>query len=82
MAGRGRVDHDEIGGAGLLEALHLAEHEDVLHAGNRRRHHVERAGRREPLRDPLQPVALELVEQRGVGRQGAGRDAVVELASS
>ena len=79
MAGGGRVEHDQVGGARLLEALHLAEHEDVLHAGNGRRDHVERARRREPLRDPLQAVAFEVFEERGVGRECAGRDAVVEL---
>ena len=81
MPGRGGVDHDEVGAALLLETLHLAEHEDVLHPGHRGRDHVERAGLHEPLRDPLQAVVLEPVAQRGVGGERAAPDLRGELAA-
>ena len=81
MAGRGGVDHDQVGAALLLETLHLAEHEDVLHPGDRRRDHVERAGLDQSLRDPLQPVVLEPVAERRVGGEGAAPDLRGELAA-
>ena len=73
MAGGGRVDEDQVGGAGPLERLDLAEHEDVLHAGDGGRHHVERARVDEPLRDPPQPVGLEVLDEGGVGGEGRAR---------
>ncbi len=79
VAGGGSVDDHEVGGAGLLDRLHLAEHEDVLHARHRGGDHVERAGRRETLRDPLHPVRHEIVDQRGVGREEPGPHAGVEI---
>ena len=56
-----------------LERLDLAEHEDVLHARDRRGHDLERAGTDQPLRDPAQPVVLEVVDERLVGRERPGR---------
>ena len=56
VTGRGRVDDHEVGGARFLERLHLAEHEDVLHARHRGRDDFERARRDEPLRDALHAV--------------------------
>ena len=76
----GRVHDDQVGGALEVEALHLAEHEDVLHAGNRGRHDVEGAGLHQPLGDPLEPVVLEPVDQCRVRRQGARPDSLGQLA--
>ena len=70
---------DQVGGAGVLERLHLAEHEDVLHPGHGRGDDVERPRLDQPLRDPPQAVVLEVVEQRLVGREGAGPDPGREL---
>ena len=79
MAGRGRVDDDQVGRATFFQRLDLAEHEDVLHARHRGRDDVERAGRREPLRDAPHPVGLEVFEERGVGREEPGPDPVGEV---
>ena len=43
MAGRGRVDDDQVGRLAPLELLDLAEHEDVLDAGRGGGHHVDGA---------------------------------------
>ena len=75
MAGRGRVDDHEVGDARRLDRLHLAEHEDVLHARHGRRHDVERTRRREALRDALHPVRDEVVDEGGVGREEPGANA-------
>ena len=62
MAGRGGVDHDEVGGLDPLERLDLAQHQDVAHAGDRGGDDVERPDRRSRQRDAPQPVLLEVLE--------------------
>ena len=47
--------------------------------GHRGRDHLERARCDQPLRDPAHPVRLEVVDERGVGREEAGPDARVEV---
>ncbi len=74
-----RVDDDQVGGAGLVERLDLPEHEDVLHAGNGVGDDLERPRRDQSLGDPLHPVGLEVVDERGVGREEPRADARVEL---
>ena len=73
VAGGGRVEHDQVGRAGPLELLDLAEHEDVLDAGRGGGDDVERAARcTSRLRDPAHAVVLEVLEQRVVGRERPG----------
>ncbi len=79
VAGRGCVHDDQIGRATFFERLDLAEHEDVLHARHRGRDDIERAGRREPLRDAPHPVGFEVFEERGVRRQEPGPDPFGEV---
>ena len=74
VPGRGGVEDDQVGGAGALERLHLAQHEDVPHPGHRGRDDVERAGAGEPPGDPAHTVVLEVLEQGLVGGQGPGPD--------
>ena len=76
---RGRVDDDQVGGARLVERLDLAEHQDVLHAGYGGRHDLERAGRDQAFRDAAHPVRLQILDERGVGREEAGPDAGIEV---
>ena len=47
--------------------------------GNRGRDDFERARRDQPLRDAAHPVGLEVVDERGVGREEAGPDPRVEV---
>ena len=58
MAGGGRVEDDQVGDAGALELLHLAEDEDVLHAGHRGGDDVERTGGAQPPPDASQAVVV------------------------
>ena len=71
MPGGGRVEDDQVGGVGPLELLHLAQHEDVAHAGDRGGDHVERPRPTEPFRDPSHTVGVEVLEQGVVGSEGA-----------
>ena len=68
----GRVDQDQVGHLGPLQLLDLAQDQDVPDAGDRGRHHVQDAGVRQPLGHALQPVVLEILDQRVVGRQAPG----------
>ena len=61
-------------GALRLQLLHLSEHQDVFDARDRGGHHVEGAGGRQALRDAPQPVAVQVLDEGVVGRQGAGPD--------
>ena len=79
MPGRGRVHDDQVGRAHLVERLHLPEHEDVLHARHGGRDHLERPRCDEALGDPAHAVRLEVVDERGVGREEAGPDAGIEV---
>ena len=80
VAGRGRVDDDQVGGARLVERLHLAEHEDVLHArAPRSRRRRARPTPTSRFEMPLHPVGLEVVDERGVGREEPGPDPGCEL---
>ena len=63
MAGRRTVEHDQVSVAAPLELLHLAQHEDVLDAGRRRRDDVEHSGVGQPLRYPPQAVVVEVLDQ-------------------
>ena len=72
VAGGGGVHQDQVGGALALEALHLAQDEDVPDAGDGRRHHVERPRRHQALGDPLHPVVGEVLEQGVVGGDPPG----------
>ena len=74
MAGCGGVDNDEIRGSLLLERLHLAEDEDVLHTRDRRGHDLERARADQPFRDAPQPVVLEVVDERLIGGERPAAD--------
>ena len=74
MAGGGGVEHDQVGHAGPLELLHLAEHEDVLDARGGGGHHVEGAAREQAAGDPVQAVVLEVLEEGVVGGEQAGPD--------
>ena len=70
VAGGRRVEHDQVGGPGLFELLHLAEHEDVAHAGDGGGDHVEGARPSETLGDPSHTVTVEVLQQGVVGGEG------------
>ena len=72
MPGGGRVDQDQVGGAGPLELLHLAEHEDVLHARDGGRHHVEGPRAAEAREIRRRPWSSRYSSERLVGGEGAG----------
>ncbi len=72
VPGGRRVEHDQVRRPRLFELLHLAEHEDVAHAGHRGRDHVEGARPSETLRDPSHTVGVEVLEQGVVGGEGPG----------
>ena len=71
VTGRGGVEHDQVGDARPLELLDLAEDQDVLDTGHRRRHDVDGPAVHQPLRHPPQPMVLEVLEQGVVGRERA-----------
>jgi hypothetical protein len=73
------IEHDEVGHPRPFELLHLAEHQDVPHPGNRGRDHVEGARSTEAARDPSHTVGVEVLEQRVVGREGPGPEVRSEL---
>ena len=74
MAGRGRVEKDQVDLARSFELLDLAEHEDVLDARRRGGDDVERAAPHEAVREPAHPVVVEVLEQGVVGRERPGQD--------
>ena len=62
-----------------LERLHLAEHEDVLHPRHRGRDDVERARCGRAASRCASCRGLEVVDERGVGGEGAGPEPGREL---
>ena len=63
MSGRGRVEHDQVRGAGTLELLDLAEHEHLADAWDGRRHDLEHAARHQALGHTPQAVVLEVLHE-------------------
>ncbi len=72
VAGSGGVHEDEIGGALALEALDLAENQDVPDARDGGRDDVEGSRGHQALRNPFHPVVGQVLEQRVVGGDPAG----------
>ena len=71
--GRG-VDDDEVGHARPLELFDLAQDEHVADAGDGGRDDVEHAGGHDALRDPVEAVIGQVLEQRIVGGEAAPAD--------
>ena len=78
VPGGGGVHQDEVGGPLALEALHLAEHEDVADAGDGRGHHVEGPRGDQALGDPLHAVVGQVLEQGVVGGDAPGPDGAAD----
>ena len=74
MAGRRRIDDDQIGGAVTFELLHLAEHEQMLEAGCRRSDHRQRGRGRRSAQHAADPLEFEVVAERLVGGNRAAPD--------
>ncbi len=72
MPGRRRVDHDQVRHLRPLQLLDLAQDQDVPDAGDGGRHHVQHPRVRQPLGHALQPVILEILDQRVVRCQPPG----------
>ena len=79
VSGGGAVDDDHVGRPGPLQGLHLAENEDLPHAGHGGRQDVERSGAHQPLRHPPEAVGLQVLDQGLVGRQGEDGHPGVDL---
>ena len=72
VPGRRHVDHDQVRHLRTLQLLDLAQDQDVPDAGDGGRHHVQHPRVRQPLGHALQPVILEILDQRVVRCQPPG----------
>jgi hypothetical protein len=71
VAGGGGVDQDEVRHPVELERLHLPEHQHVADTGDGRCHHVDHPGADETLRDTLEAMGGEVLEERVIGRDAS-----------
>ncbi len=74
MTGGRPVDDHEVVLARALDLFHFSQHEQVVDTGRRGGHHVEHAAALETVRQAAELAFLQVVDQRLLGRDRAGRE--------